>query len=70
MPDTSESNATLLPSGVVKFPPNVHGIYVEPQASGYVRIVARQNEQELAFVLDAAACRHLASLLLGDRPEP
>jgi hypothetical protein len=53
-----------LDSGIVKFPPNVHSIHVESQANGWVRVVARQNEHELAFVFDATACRHLAALLL------
>ncbi len=63
-PHSDDIAITLLEKGIVKFPPNVHGIYVEPQASGYVRIVARQNDRRLTFVLDAAACRHLAALLI------
>jgi hypothetical protein len=64
MHEPPESTATLLDNGVVKFPPNVHGIYVEPQASGTVHLVVRQNDQRLSFVLDASACRHLADLLI------
>ena len=55
-----------LEHGLVKFPPNVHGIYVEPQETGDVRLTVRQNEVRLSFVLDEGDCKHLASLLLRE----
>lgn len=54
---------THLPNGIVQFPPNVHGIYIEHQQNGRKRLVLRQNDVRLSFVLDGAACRHLAALL-------
>lgn len=56
-----------LEDGLVKFPPNVHGLYTE-QIPGYLVLVARQNEQRMNFVLDEDARRHLAALLLKDLP--
>lgn len=60
---------THLDGGLVKFPPNVHGLYVEPATPGgypYTVLKARHNDQEPCFVLDEADCKHLASLLLRD----
>lgn len=34
--------------------------------TGYTRIVAKQNDVTLAFVLDDEDCRHLAALLVGE----
>ena len=64
MNHTDSGKATHLESGLVKFPPNVHGIYVEPQDSGDVRLCVRQNDVQLSFVLDETDCKHLAALLL------
>lgn len=58
-----------LEDGLVKFPPNVHGVYVTPLAHDLVTLEARQNETRLRFVLDEAARRHLAAILLRDLPE-
>jgi len=56
-----------LGNGIVKFPPNVHGIYVNrSKGSPYTEIVVRQNSVSLTFVLDDADCRHLSKLLAGD----
>ena len=65
-------------NGIVKFPVNVHGIYVEKSAeTGYTTITAKQNDVILRLVIDEDACRHLARLLRGeilvrqsDRPDP
>ena len=65
MSDSFDSaNATLLETGVVKFPPNIHGIYVEREATGHVLVTLQRNDSRLSLLLDAAACRHLATLLL------
>jgi hypothetical protein len=51
-------------NGIVKFPVNVHSLRVErSQASGYTRVIAKQNAVELSFVLDDDDCQHLAALL-------
>jgi hypothetical protein len=39
-----------LNNGIVKFPVNVHGIYVEKSASGYTTITAKQNDVVMRFV--------------------
>jgi len=63
--DTSATKARHLPTGLVKFPPNIHGIYVErSRNSGRVTLVLRQNDTYLRFVLDDDDCRHLAALLV------
>jgi hypothetical protein len=59
----SEVQQKLLDSGIVKFPPNVHGIYVDRQESGNTVLTVRQNDARLSFVLDDEACAHLAGLL-------
>ncbi len=62
--DSEAVRTEHLENGVVKFPPNIHGIYVERgKATGYTRIVARHNDVSLTFVLDDSDCRHLAALL-------
>jgi hypothetical protein len=59
--------ARHLDNGIVKFPVNVHGIYVEKsKVSGYTTITAKQNDLVLRFVIDEDACQHLAVLLIGD----
>jgi len=58
--------AKHLDNGIVKFPVNVHGIFVEKsKGSGYATITAKQNDVVLRFVIDEDACRHLAALLTG-----
>jgi len=58
--------AKHLDNGLVKFPVNVHGIYIErSETTGYTRIIATQNDTTLSFVLDDDDCRHLATLLLN-----
>lgn len=52
-----------LEGGLVKFPPNVHGICVDAQPSGTVVIEARHNDVRLHFVVDADAYEHLAAML-------
>jgi hypothetical protein len=61
--DTPAVETRHLPHGVVKFPPNVHGVYVEPREDGRTNLIARQNEAELVFVLERDDCEHLAALL-------
>jgi hypothetical protein len=57
-------------NGIVKFPVNVHGIYIEKsELSGYTTITAKQNDMVLRFVIDEDACRHLAKLLIGERSD-
>jgi hypothetical protein len=52
------------PTGLVKFPVNVHSLQVErSDTSGHVRVVAKQNDITLSFLLDDDDCRHLAALL-------
>jgi hypothetical protein len=58
--------AKLLKRGIVKFPVNVHGIYVDKGEHGLTTITARQNEVVLSFVFDKEACQHLAALLTGE----
>jgi len=58
------AKAQHLRNGLVKFPPNVHGIYVESQDGGLTHLVVRQNDTRFLFLLEAADCEHLASLLL------
>jgi hypothetical protein len=56
--------AKHLDKGIVKFPVNVHSLLIERgQASGYTRLIAKQNDTVLSFVLDDDDCRHLADLL-------
>lgn len=50
-------------TGIVKFPSNIHGIYVEPGATGSKVLTVRQNDVRLSFVLEEEDCRHLAALL-------
>jgi len=51
-------------NGIVKFPVNVHSLLVErSQTSGYTRVIAKQNDTVLSFVLDDDDCAHLAELL-------
>jgi hypothetical protein len=51
-------------NGIVKFPVNVHSLLIErSQSSGYTRVIAKQNELVLSFVLDDDDCQHLAALL-------
>jgi len=50
-------------NGIVKFPVNVHSLLVERQTSGYTRVIAKQNDTILSFVLDDDDCEHLAALL-------
>jgi len=52
-----------LANGIVKFPPNVYGIYIEKQASGHTHLIARQNDTRLTFILSEDDCLHLAALL-------
>jgi len=60
------SKTTRLPTGIVKFPPNIHSIHVEhSDVTGYTTIIAKQNAITLTFVLDDDACLHLAGLLAG-----
>ena len=62
--------AKLLDTGIVKFPVNVHAIYIEKsKLSGYTTITAKQNDVSLRFVIDEDACRHLAKLLIGERSD-
>jgi len=63
MAESSAVKATLLDGGVVKFPPNVHGVYVERQPCGNTVLTVRQNDARMSFVLDDEACAHLAALL-------
>jgi hypothetical protein len=50
--------------GIVKFPVNVHSVLVEhSEMSGQTRLIAKQNEVVLSFILDDTDCRHLAELL-------
>jgi hypothetical protein len=59
--------AKCLDNGIVKFPVNVHGIYVEKSAlTGNTTITAKQNDLVMRFVIDEDACRHLARLLNGE----
>lgn len=52
--------------GIVKFPVNVHGIWVDrSEMSGQVTLKVRQNDVILQFVLDQDDCEHLARLLQG-----
>ena len=60
------SKTTLLENGLVNFPPNVHGIYIEPQDSGDVCLRVRQNDIQLSFVLGKSEREHLAALLLRE----
>jgi hypothetical protein len=58
--------AKHLDNGIVKFPVNVHGIYIEKsRLTGWTTITAKQNDVSLRFVIDEDACRHLAALLTG-----
>jgi CRP-like cAMP-binding protein len=57
--------AKHLDRGLVKFPPNIQAIYVEQEETGLTRLIVRQNELRLSFVLDADDCAHLARLLRG-----
>jgi hypothetical protein len=51
-------------NGIVKFPVNVHSLLVErSQSSGYTRVIAKQNDTVLSFVLDDEDCQHLVALL-------
>lgn len=60
--------AKHIEDGIVKFPTNIHSIRVERSGmTGYTRIVAKQNDVTLAFVIDDDDCRHLAALLVGER---
>jgi hypothetical protein len=53
--------------GIVKFPVNVHGIWIErSKMSGNVTLKARQNDVTLQFILDRDDCDYLAKLLRGD----
>jgi hypothetical protein len=52
-------------NGIVEFPVNVHSLLAERQSSGYTRVVAKQNDTVLSFVLDDEDCQHLAALLIG-----
>lgn len=56
--------AELIENGIVKFPVNVHSLLVErSHSSGYTRVIAKQNDTVLSFVLDDDDCKHLAALL-------
>jgi len=59
--------AEHIANGVVKFPVNVHSLLIERQGSGYTRIVAKQNDVVLSFVLDDDDCQHLAAILRADK---
>ncbi len=51
-------------NGIMKFPVNVHFLLVErSQISGYTRVIAKQSEMVLSFVLDRDDCAHLTALL-------
>ena len=64
MTNTSDQvEKKLLATGVVQFPPNVHGVYVERQESGDTVLTVRQNHARMPFILDDEACAHLAALL-------
>jgi hypothetical protein len=55
-----------LPDGIVKFPPNVHSIRIErSDTTGYTRLVAKQNDTVLSFMLDKDDCLYIAGLLTG-----
>lgn len=56
-----------LDNGVVQFPPNVHGIYIQKREDGLTDLTLRQNDTRLSIVLDAEACAHLARLLEATR---
>ncbi|MCI0563094.1 MAG: hypothetical protein MN733_31840 [Nitrososphaera sp.] len=58
------SKAKHFENGLVKFPPNVHGLYVEVREDGGVNLIARQNDTRLCFVLDDDDRKHLAALLM------
>jgi hypothetical protein len=51
--------------GLVKFPPNVHGIYIEKSPTGAKTLTVRQNDLRLVFVLEEDDCQHLAKLLVS-----
>ena len=57
-----------LPHGIVKFPPNVHGLYVEPREDGRMDVTACQNDIRLVFVLERDDREHLAQLLARKGP--
>jgi len=58
--------AQRIEKGIVKFPVNVHSLLIERgEDSGYTRVIAKQNDTVLSFVLDDEDCRHLAELLMG-----
>jgi hypothetical protein len=54
-----------LKNGIVKFPPNVQGIYIDDHPSGKT-LTVRHNDIRLSFVLEDDDCRHLAALLIGN----
>ena len=57
--------AEHIDNGIVKFPVNVHSLLVERQTSGYVRVIAKQNDTVLSFVLDNAIAVILRNYLCG-----
>lgn len=65
MPDSSfdftQSNA-----GLTRFPPNVEQITVEHE-SVRTWLVVRRNDVTLRFPLSESDCRHLATLLMGEK---
>jgi hypothetical protein len=53
--------------GIVKFPVNIHGIWIERNPiSCQVILKAHQNDVSLQFILDDDGCQHLAKLLMGE----
>lgn len=58
-------HAQHIENGLVKFPTNVHGIYVDHnERSPYTTVTIRQNDARLSFLLLPEDCEHLAKLLL------
>lgn len=50
--------------GLTRFPPNVEQLTIRRETA-VTWLVARRNDVELKFPLDADDCRHLAGLLLA-----
>jgi len=67
-PYPNEFKPLLVERGIVKFPVNIHGIYVEKRDDGFTILTAKQNDVKLEFVIDDDACGHLAALLTASDP--
>jgi hypothetical protein len=52
--------------GLTRFPPNIEQITIEREACR-TWLIMRRNDLELRFPLTDENCRHLASLLSGER---